>query len=111
MLAVRFILNSRKDPSRSIRVVLTVRTSPKSPPLLLLHSFPAAEEGIAAAAAGILQNYLWRNCANNPDISWMGFEDLLSTETVLMPTIERKISNFCIHVIHESVAVGVRRRS
>jgi hypothetical protein len=110
MLAVRFILNPRKDPSRSIRVVLTVRTSPKSP-LLLLHSFPAAEEGIAAAPAGILQNYLWRNCAKNPDISWMGFEDLMSTEAVLMPTIERKISKFCIHVIHEPVAVCVRRRS
>jgi hypothetical protein len=109
MLAVRFILNPRKYLSRWIRVVLTVSTSTKSP--LLLHSFPAAEEGIAAAPAGILQNYLWRNCAKNPDISWMGFEDLLSTEAVLMPTIERKISKFCIHVLHESVAVGVRRRS
>jgi hypothetical protein len=109
MLAVRFILNPRKDLSRSIRIDLTVRTSPKSP--LLLHSFPAAEEGIAAAPAGILQNYLWRYCAKNPDISWMGFEDLLSTEAVLMPTIYRKLSNFCIHVIHELVAVRVRTRS
>jgi hypothetical protein len=109
MLAVRFILNPRKYLSRSTRVVLTVRTCPKSP--LLLHSFPAAEEGIGAAPAGILQNDLWRNCAKNPDISWMGFEDLLLTEAVLMPTIERKISKFCIHVIYESVAVRVRRRS
>jgi hypothetical protein len=109
MLAVRFILNPRKYLSRSIRVVLTVRTSPKSP--LLLLSFPAAEEGIAAAPAGILQNYFWRNCAKNPDISWMGFEDLLLTEAVLMPTIERKISKFCIHVIHELLAVCVQRRS
>jgi hypothetical protein len=109
MPAVRFILNPREYLSRSIRVVLTVRTSPKLP--LLLHSFPAAEEGIAAAPPGILQNYLWRNCTKNPDISWMSFEDLLSTEAVLMPIIERKISKFCIHVIHELVAVRVRRRS